>query len=183
MSTPQSTASPARAPRGRSVSSSTESPPTRRSAHRRGRMLDDPRRHHRVLSAWTLPDRADLDTSIWLSVEARDDFEPNASAPIMRTQKIVHQVGVITSWCKNPGLSCDGADDPKGRPPTRSGSRLQDAPTQPPSRRPSSRYELPVLSSVRCLVPKSVREGIRAAQRALPTPRPAGGPSHPRDVA
>ncbi|MGH3198004.1 MAG: hypothetical protein ACRDOH_03190 [Streptosporangiaceae bacterium] len=38
------------------------------------------------------------DTSIWLSTEARDDFEPNASAPIMRTQNIVHLVSVITSW-------------------------------------------------------------------------------------
>jgi DNA-sulfur modification-associated len=38
--------------------------------------------------------------SIWLTTEARDDFEPNASAPIMRTQNIVHLVTVITGWYK-----------------------------------------------------------------------------------
>jgi hypothetical protein len=40
------------------------------------------------------------DTSIWLTTDTRDDFEPNASAPIMRTQNIVHLVSVITSWYK-----------------------------------------------------------------------------------
>ncbi|MGH3279316.1 MAG: DNA sulfur modification protein DndB [Trebonia sp.] len=40
------------------------------------------------------------DTSIWLATDARDDFEPNASAPIMRTQHIIHLVSVITGWYK-----------------------------------------------------------------------------------
>jgi hypothetical protein len=40
------------------------------------------------------------DTSIWRTTDAREDFEPNASAPIMRTQNIVHLVGVITGWYK-----------------------------------------------------------------------------------
>lgn len=38
------------------------------------------------------------ETSIWRTTEAHADFEPNASAPIMRTQNIVHLVGVIASW-------------------------------------------------------------------------------------
>lgn len=42
------------------------------------------------------------DTSFWLSTDARDDFEPNASAPIMRTQNIVHLVSVITNWYRKP---------------------------------------------------------------------------------
>lgn len=40
------------------------------------------------------------DASIWRNSEAKDDFEPNAFAPIMRTQNIVHLVGVITGWFK-----------------------------------------------------------------------------------
>ncbi len=40
------------------------------------------------------------ETSIWRTSDAGDDFEPNAAAPIMRTQNIVHLVGVITGWCK-----------------------------------------------------------------------------------
>ncbi|MFI1700103.1 DNA sulfur modification protein DndB [Streptomyces bobili] len=40
------------------------------------------------------------ETSIWLNSDAKDDFEPNAAAPIMRTQNIVHLVGVITGWYK-----------------------------------------------------------------------------------
>jgi hypothetical protein len=40
------------------------------------------------------------DTGIWQTTEARADFEPNASAPIMRTQNIVHLVNVITDWYK-----------------------------------------------------------------------------------
>jgi hypothetical protein len=40
------------------------------------------------------------DISIWRTTDAREDFEPNASAPIMRTQNIVHLVGVITGWYK-----------------------------------------------------------------------------------
>jgi DNA-sulfur modification-associated len=42
------------------------------------------------------------ETSIWLNSSASDDFEPNAAAPIMRTQNIVHLVKVITSWYKRP---------------------------------------------------------------------------------
>jgi hypothetical protein len=38
------------------------------------------------------------ETSIWRTTEASSDFEPNASAPIMRTQNIVHLVGVISGW-------------------------------------------------------------------------------------
>lgn len=44
-------------------------------------------------------------TSIWLTTEAKGDFEPNATAPIMRTHKIVHLVGVITGWYKNSPAS------------------------------------------------------------------------------
>lgn len=40
------------------------------------------------------------ETSIWLTSDAGDDFEPNAAAPIMRTQNIVHLVDVITGWYK-----------------------------------------------------------------------------------
>jgi hypothetical protein len=36
--------------------------------------------------------------SIWRTSAASADFEPDAAAPIMRTQNIVHLVGVITSW-------------------------------------------------------------------------------------
>lgn len=40
------------------------------------------------------------ETSIWRTSAAGDDFEPNAAAPIMRTQNIVHLVSVISSWYK-----------------------------------------------------------------------------------
>lgn len=40
------------------------------------------------------------ENSIWLTTEANADFEPNAAAPIMRTQHIVHLVGVLTGWYK-----------------------------------------------------------------------------------
>lgn len=40
------------------------------------------------------------ETSIWRTTDASVDFEPNAASPIMRTQNIVHLVGVITSWYK-----------------------------------------------------------------------------------
>jgi hypothetical protein len=40
------------------------------------------------------------ETSIWRTTAANDDFEPNAASPIMRTQNIVHLVGVITAWYK-----------------------------------------------------------------------------------
>ncbi|WP_331481791.1 DNA sulfur modification protein DndB [Streptomyces rubrogriseus] len=40
------------------------------------------------------------ETSIWRTTAANDDFEPNAASPIMRTQNIVHLVGVITTWYK-----------------------------------------------------------------------------------
>lgn len=39
---------------------------------------------------------------IWLTTQAHADFEPKASAPIMRTQNLQHLVGVIVSWYKNP---------------------------------------------------------------------------------
>lgn len=43
------------------------------------------------------------ENSIWRTSDASSDFEPNsASAPIMRTQNIVHLVGVITGWYKKP---------------------------------------------------------------------------------
>ncbi|KQU58264.1 hypothetical protein ASG84_16025 [Rhodococcus sp. Leaf278] len=45
------------------------------------------------------------ETSIWRTTDANSDFEPNASAPIMRTQNIVHLVGVITAWYKKPPAS------------------------------------------------------------------------------
>lgn len=46
------------------------------------------------------------ETSIWRTTDANVDFEPNASAPIMRTQNIVHLVGVISSWYKKPRPPC-----------------------------------------------------------------------------
>ncbi len=42
------------------------------------------------------------DESIWRVTRAADDFEPNASAPIMRTQNLQHLAGVITEWFTNP---------------------------------------------------------------------------------
>ncbi|MCC8249691.1 hypothetical protein [Saccharothrix luteola] len=39
-----------------------------------------------------------IETSIWRSTNAEVDFEPNAAAPIMRTQNIVHLVEVIAGW-------------------------------------------------------------------------------------
>jgi hypothetical protein len=42
------------------------------------------------------------DKSIWRVTQARDDFEPNASAPIMRTQNLQHLAGVMTDWFTNP---------------------------------------------------------------------------------
>ncbi len=46
------------------------------------------------------------ETSIWRTTEANADFEAkDASAPIMRTQNIVHLVGVITGWYKKPPAS------------------------------------------------------------------------------
>jgi len=38
-----------------------------------------------------------IETSLWRTTDASADFEPNASAPIMRTQNIVHLVNVIAS--------------------------------------------------------------------------------------
>ncbi|MBG6181865.1 DNA sulfur modification protein DndB [Arthrobacter sp. CAN_A1] len=40
------------------------------------------------------------ETSIWRTSNAGSCFEPNAAAPIMRTQNIVQLVGIITSWYK-----------------------------------------------------------------------------------
>ncbi|MEV1115103.1 DNA sulfur modification protein DndB [Actinosynnema sp. NPDC049800] len=40
------------------------------------------------------------ETSIWRSTNAEVDFEPNAAAPIMRTQNIIHLVEVIAGWYK-----------------------------------------------------------------------------------
>ncbi|AEF43152.1 DNA sulfur modification protein DndB [Hoyosella subflava] len=42
------------------------------------------------------------ETSVWRTSNASDDFEPNASAPIMRTQNIVHLVNAIVGWYKKP---------------------------------------------------------------------------------
>ena len=42
------------------------------------------------------------DESIWRVTQATDDFEPNASAPIMRTQNLQHLAAVITDWFTNP---------------------------------------------------------------------------------
>lgn len=36
--------------------------------------------------------------SLWRRSEARRDFEPDASAPVMRTQNLQHLVTVLTSW-------------------------------------------------------------------------------------
>jgi hypothetical protein len=38
--------------------------------------------------------------SIWRTTTANEDFEPNASAPIMRQQNVVHLTKVITDWYK-----------------------------------------------------------------------------------
>jgi hypothetical protein len=38
------------------------------------------------------------DDSLWRRTDTRKDFEPGASAPIMRTQNLQHLVNVITSW-------------------------------------------------------------------------------------
>lgn len=38
------------------------------------------------------------DDSVWRRSEASADFEPNASAPVMRTQNLQHLVAVLTSW-------------------------------------------------------------------------------------
>jgi hypothetical protein len=40
------------------------------------------------------------DSSIWRTSETRPDFEPDAASPIMRTQNLIHLVGVITGWYK-----------------------------------------------------------------------------------
>jgi hypothetical protein len=40
------------------------------------------------------------ESSIWRTTDANVDFEPNAAAPIMRTQNIIHLVGVIAGWYK-----------------------------------------------------------------------------------
>ncbi|MFI9813407.1 DNA sulfur modification protein DndB [Saccharothrix variisporea] len=45
------------------------------------------------------------ESSIWRTTEAHIDFEPNASAPIMRTQNIIHLVGVISGWYRRPPAS------------------------------------------------------------------------------
>jgi len=45
------------------------------------------------------------ETSIWRTTDANADFEPKAAAPIMRTQNIVHLVGVIVGWYKKPPAS------------------------------------------------------------------------------
>ncbi|MGK8521789.1 DNA sulfur modification protein DndB [Nocardia asteroides] len=45
------------------------------------------------------------ETSIWRTTDTHGDFEPDAAAPIMRTQNIVHLVTVITSWYKKPPAS------------------------------------------------------------------------------
>lgn len=45
------------------------------------------------------------ETSIWRTTDATVDFEPEASSPIMRTQNIVHLVGVISSWYRKPPAS------------------------------------------------------------------------------
>ncbi|MCH9729514.1 MAG: hypothetical protein K0U84_07535 [Actinomycetia bacterium] len=42
------------------------------------------------------------DQSIWRVTEAADDFEPNASAPIMRTQNLQHLAAVIAGWFFTP---------------------------------------------------------------------------------
>lgn len=42
------------------------------------------------------------DDSLWRTTDARQDFELNASAPIMRTQNLQHLVSVIAGWAKQP---------------------------------------------------------------------------------
>ncbi|WP_439681779.1 DNA sulfur modification protein DndB [Embleya sp. MST-111070] len=42
------------------------------------------------------------DGGIWRTSATGVDFEPNASAPIMRTQNIIHLVGVISGWYARP---------------------------------------------------------------------------------
>ncbi|MFB8004803.1 DNA sulfur modification protein DndB [Nocardia sp. NPDC056000] len=42
------------------------------------------------------------DSSLWRTTDASKDFEQNASAPIMRTQNIVHLVDVIVGWYRKP---------------------------------------------------------------------------------
>ncbi|WP_236540030.1 DNA sulfur modification protein DndB [Spiractinospora alimapuensis] len=42
------------------------------------------------------------DASFWRRGQTNSDFEVNASAPIMRTQNLVHLVKVITSWYRTP---------------------------------------------------------------------------------
>lgn len=42
------------------------------------------------------------ESSIWRTTDANKDFEPDASAPIMRTQNIVHLVSVIAGWYRKP---------------------------------------------------------------------------------
>lgn len=40
------------------------------------------------------------ETSVWRTTGAHVDFEPNVSAPITRTQNIVHLVSVNSGWYK-----------------------------------------------------------------------------------
>ncbi|MEU5950508.1 hypothetical protein ABZ793_33905 [Micromonospora sp. NPDC047465] len=40
--------------------------------------------------------------SIWRHTAASQDFEVNASAPVMRTQNLIHLVKVIVGWYSNP---------------------------------------------------------------------------------
>ena len=40
------------------------------------------------------------ENSIWRTSDANVDFEPDAAAPIMRTQNLIHLVSVITGWYK-----------------------------------------------------------------------------------
>jgi hypothetical protein len=47
------------------------------------------------------------ENSIWRTSDAGVGFEPNAAAPIMRTQNIVHLVGVITGWYKGTVASAN----------------------------------------------------------------------------
>ncbi|MEU0521462.1 DNA sulfur modification protein DndB [Streptosporangium sp. NPDC006007] len=42
------------------------------------------------------------EVSIWRTTDAGTNFEPNAAAPIMRTQNIVSLVGIIVGWYKKP---------------------------------------------------------------------------------
>ncbi|GAA3458863.1 DNA sulfur modification protein DndB [Saccharothrix longispora] len=45
------------------------------------------------------------ETSIWRSTDAKIDFEPDAAAPIMRTQNIIHLVDVIAGWYRKAPAS------------------------------------------------------------------------------